>query len=48
METDELCAALWAPIGTTGARRLAELVTPITDAFAAAGTFRTTGRPDVD
>ncbi|MFB7677132.1 hypothetical protein ACFC26_37600 [Kitasatospora purpeofusca] len=47
VETDELCAALWAPIGTTGARRLAELVTPITDAFAAAGTFRTTGRPDV-
>ncbi|WP_307544828.1 hypothetical protein [Streptomyces sp. V3I8] len=39
-ETDEHCAALWAPIGAAGARRLASLVAPITDAFTAAGTFR--------
>ncbi|KAA0931919.1 SCO6745 family protein [Streptomyces apricus] len=39
-ETDEHCAALWAPIGTAGARRLAELLAPITEAFTAAGTFR--------
>ncbi|MFH8463430.1 hypothetical protein [Streptomyces sp. NPDC017991] len=39
-ETDEHCAALWAPIGDTGARRLAALIAPITDAFAAAGTFQ--------
>ncbi|MEV7319581.1 hypothetical protein [Streptomyces sp. NPDC093970] len=38
-ETDEHCAALWAPIGATGARRLASLTAPITDAFTAAGTF---------
>nr|WSX74437.1 hypothetical protein OH826_11505 [Streptomyces sp. NBC_00899] len=37
-DTDELCAALWAPIGDAGAHRLASLITPITDAFAAAGT----------
>jgi hypothetical protein len=34
-ETDEHCAALWAPIGADGARRLASLVTPIGEAFAA-------------
>ncbi|MGW6012790.1 SCO6745 family protein [Streptomyces sp. NPDC055210] len=39
-ETDEHCAALWAPIGGAGARRLAALVAPITDAFTAAGTFQ--------
>ncbi|MFF7651544.1 hypothetical protein ACFZCY_19695 [Streptomyces sp. NPDC007983] len=39
VETDELCAPLWAPIGDAGARRLAELVTPINDAFTAAGTY---------
>ncbi|MFD9204411.1 hypothetical protein ACFWDP_39880, partial [Streptomyces anthocyanicus] len=39
-ETDEHCAALWAPIGDAGARRLAALVAPITDAFTAAGTFQ--------
>nr|WP_203658557.1 hypothetical protein [Streptomyces sp. SID14446] len=39
-ETDEHCAALWAPIGTAGARRFASLITPITNAFAAAGTFQ--------
>ncbi|WP_425338593.1 SCO6745 family protein [Kitasatospora phosalacinea] len=39
-ETDAHCAALWAPIGNAGARRLASLVAPIADAFAAAGTFR--------
>ncbi|MET9297109.1 hypothetical protein [Streptomyces sp. NPDC003077] len=38
-ETDEHCAALWAPIGDAGARRLASLIAPITDAFTAAGTF---------
>lgn len=38
-ETDEHCSALWAPIGEAGARRLAALIAPITDAFAAAGTF---------
>jgi hypothetical protein len=42
VETDEHCAALWAPIGDAGARRLASLVTPINDAFTAAGTY---GRP---
>ncbi|MFE0463350.1 hypothetical protein ACFW1A_29275 [Kitasatospora sp. NPDC058965] len=40
VETDAHCAALWAPIGNAGARRLASLVAPITDAFTAAGTFR--------
>jgi hypothetical protein len=39
VETDEHCAALWAPIGDAGARRLASLITPIDDAFAAAGTY---------
>ncbi|WP_328499420.1 hypothetical protein OHS59_30535 [Streptomyces sp. NBC_00414] len=39
-ETDEHCAALWAPIGDTGARRFASLIAPITDAFTAAGTFQ--------
>jgi hypothetical protein len=39
-ETDEHCAALWAPIGNAGARRLASLIAPITDAFTAAGTFQ--------
>jgi len=39
VETDEHCAALWAPIGDAGARRLAALITPIDDAFIAAGTF---------
>ncbi|MFF4398513.1 hypothetical protein [Streptomyces sp. NPDC001480] len=38
-ETDEHCAALWAPIGDAAARRLAALITPIDDAFAAAGTY---------
>ncbi|GAA2612316.1 SCO6745 family protein [Streptomyces axinellae] len=38
-ETDEHCAALWAPAGEAGARRLASLLTPINEAFAAAGTF---------
>ncbi|MGW7381158.1 SCO6745 family protein [Streptomyces sp. NPDC054794] len=40
VETDEHCAALWAPIGAAGARRLASLIAPITDAFTAAGTFQ--------
>jgi hypothetical protein len=40
VETDEHCAALWAPIGDAGAHRLASLIAPITDAFTAAGTFR--------
>lgn len=39
VETDELCAPLWAPIGADGARRLAALLAPINDAFTAAGTF---------
>ncbi|MFF9165018.1 hypothetical protein ACF081_32820 [Streptomyces longwoodensis] len=49
-ETDEHCAALWAPIGTAGARRFASLIAPITDAFTAAGTFRAVQgrRPDAD
>ena len=38
-ETDRLCAALWAPIGEPGIRRLASLITPIDDAFTAAGTY---------
>lgn len=38
-ETDEHCAALWAPIGNAGARRLASLLAPIGDAFTAAGVF---------
>ncbi len=37
-ETDEHCATLWTPIGDTGARRLTALLTPIDDAFTAAGT----------
>jgi len=40
VETDEYCAALWAPIGDAGARRFASLIAPITDAFTAAGTFQ--------
>ncbi|WP_208024353.1 helix-turn-helix domain-containing protein [Amycolatopsis pithecellobii] len=40
VETDERCAALWEPIGGTGARRLAELIAPVNDAFTAAGTCR--------
>jgi hypothetical protein len=39
VETDEHCAVLWAPIGDAGARRLASLITPINDAFTAAGTY---------
>lgn len=39
VETDELCAPLWEPIGADGARRLAALLAPINDAFTAAGTF---------
>jgi hypothetical protein len=39
VETDEHCAALWEPIGDAGARRLASLITPINDAFTAAGTY---------
>jgi hypothetical protein len=38
VETDEQCAALWAPIGN-GVRRLASLIAPINDAFTAAGTY---------
>ncbi|MFI0960330.1 hypothetical protein ACH4S8_02750 [Streptomyces sp. NPDC021080] len=46
-ETDAHCAALWAPIGDAGARRLASLVAPIADAFTAAGTFQAVrGRSD--
>lgn len=41
VETDEYCAELWAPIGDASARRLASIITPIDDAFAAAGTFAT-------
>ncbi|WP_369188711.1 hypothetical protein [Streptomyces sp. R08] len=40
VETDEHCAALWAPIGTAGARRFASLIAPITNAFTVAGTFQ--------
>ncbi|WP_371483097.1 hypothetical protein [Kitasatospora sp. NBC_00315] len=48
VETDEHCAALWAPIGNAGARRLAALIAPITDAFTAAGTFQAVrGRQDL-
>lgn len=39
LETDEHCVTLWAPIGDAGARRLATLITPINDAFTAAGTY---------
>ncbi|MER7011584.1 hypothetical protein ABT324_09185 [Saccharopolyspora sp. NPDC000359] len=39
VETDEHCAALWTPIGEEGARRLASLIMPIHQAFAAVGTF---------
>ncbi len=48
VETDEHCAALWAPIGDAGARRLASLIAPITEAFAAAGPSQAVrGRPDL-
>ncbi|MFJ4439790.1 hypothetical protein [Streptomyces sp. NPDC088923] len=40
VETDAHCAALWQPIGDAGARRLASLITPITEAFGAAGVGR--------
>lgn len=39
VETDEHCAVLWEPIGDKGAHRLARLISPINDAFTAAGTF---------
>ncbi|HEX6340437.1 SCO6745 family protein [Umezawaea sp.] len=39
VETDEHCAALWAPIGDAGARRLASLLRPIADAFTTAGAY---------
>jgi hypothetical protein len=39
VETDRHCAALWSPIGDAGARRFATLITPIGDAFTAAGTY---------
>ncbi|WP_407696584.1 SCO6745 family protein [Streptantibioticus cattleyicolor] len=39
VETDEHCAALWTPIGDTNVRRLTSLITPIHDAFTAAGTY---------
>ncbi|MGW2831676.1 SCO6745 family protein [Streptomyces sp. NPDC001286] len=48
VETDEYCAALWAPIGNAGARRFASLIAPITDAFTAAGTFQAVrAQPDL-
>ncbi|MGW7563034.1 SCO6745 family protein [Streptomyces sp. NPDC054757] len=40
VETDQHCAALWAPIGNAGVRRFASLIAPVTDAFTAAGTFQ--------
>ena len=45
VETDEHCAPLWEPIGAAGALRLAELIKPINDAFAAAGTYQVFRRP---
>ena len=39
VETDEHCAALWAPLGNAGAKRLATLIAPINDAFTGAGTY---------
>ncbi|MDH4074632.1 MAG: hypothetical protein OEY41_03270 [Acidimicrobiia bacterium] len=39
LETDDLCAPLWAAVGADGAQRLAALLGRINDAFAAAGTF---------
>ncbi|WP_385638293.1 SCO6745 family protein [Streptomyces sp. SudanB5_2050] len=39
-ETDEHCAALWAPVGNAGARRFASLISPISDAFAATTTLQ--------
>jgi hypothetical protein len=39
VETDKHCAALWAPIGNAGILRLSSLITPINDAFTAAGTY---------
>ncbi|MBO8185181.1 SCO6745 family protein [Streptomyces spirodelae] len=44
-ETDEHCAALWAPIGNAGTRRFASLIAPITTAFTAAGTYQTLRGP---
>ena len=38
-DTDRLCAPIWAPVGEDGARRLGELISPIHDAMAAAGTY---------
>ncbi|MGK4903690.1 SCO6745 family protein [Streptomyces albus] len=43
-ETDAHCAALWAPLGETGTRRLASLIAPVNEAFAAAGTFQAVSR----
>ncbi|MFD6421287.1 hypothetical protein [Streptomyces sp. NPDC060198] len=42
--TDEHCAALWAPIGDAGTRRLASLIAPISDAFTAAEAFQPSQR----
>lgn len=43
VETDEHCAGLWAPIGATGTRRLAELLKPVDEAFTTAGTYAQLG-----
>ena len=39
VDTDTLCAPIWAPVGEQGAARLAELIRPIHAAMDAAGTY---------
>jgi hypothetical protein len=39
VETDRLCAPVWASVGDHGAARFAALIAPIHEAMAAAGTY---------
>jgi hypothetical protein len=39
LKTDQLCSAMWLPIGDQGAKELTELLDPIHAAMAAAGTY---------
>ena len=39
LDTDRLCTPIWNVVGDTGAARFNELISPIHDAMAAAGTY---------
>jgi hypothetical protein len=42
-DTDRLCESIWRPIGDAGAAHLHQLLTPIHEAMAAAGTYAAFG-----